>query len=103
MKQIQTEWINAPLKPNVTGTKFLRPTTEDSIKIWLETKPAERKILAVSNNPHIGYQESVLKTYLPKDLNLETVGPAASLKLPLAFYLGEMTRWLYQEQIRLKK
>jgi len=103
MKKIRTQWIDAPMKPNSAGIKLLRPTTEDSIKIWREVKPIERKILAVSNNPHIGYQESVLKTYLPKDFNVETVGPAASLKLPLAFYLGEMSRWLYQEQIRLKK
>jgi hypothetical protein len=103
LKQIQTQWINAPLKSNSTGEKLLRPTTEDTIKIWLKNNPAERKMLAISNNPHIGYQQSVLKTYLPKDYKIETVGSAASSNLSLAYYLGEMSRWLYQEQIRLQK
>lgn len=103
MRKISTEWINAPLKPNPTGGKPLRPTTEDTINIWLRNSPTERKILAISNNPHIGYQQSVLETYLPEDFKIETVGSAASLELSLAFYLGEMTRWLYQEQQRLGK
>lgn len=103
MRKIKTEWINAQLKENPTGEKLLRPTTEDTIEIWLKTNPTERNVIAISNNPYIGYQESVIRTYLPKDFKIETVGPAASLKLPLAFYLGEMTRWLYQEQQRLGK
>lgn len=103
MKKIKTEWIDAPLKPNPVGGKPLRPTTEDTLKIWLRNNQTAQKILAISNNPHIGYQQSVLKTYLPKDFEIETVGSAASPESSLAFYLGEMTRWLYQEQIRLEK
>lgn len=79
----------------------LRPTTEDTIKKWLETNPSSGTCLAISNNPHIGYQHSVLKTYLPDEFKLETVGSSASLELPMAFYLGEMARWMYQERQRL--
>ena len=101
LRHSQVKWINAPMKPNPSGGRPLRPTTEDTIKKWLETNPSSGTCLDISNNPHIGYQHSVLKTHLPDELKLETVGSSASLELPLAFYLGEMSRWLYQEKQRL--
>ncbi len=101
MKQVKTQWVNAFLKPNEKGERIIWPNTGDTIKKWLERNPSPGTCLAISNNPYIGYQNSVLKTYLPKGFEVETVGQAASLELPLALYLGEMARWLYQEQIRL--
>lgn len=101
LRQVNTEWINAPMKSDPSGGRPLRPSTEDTIQEWLKTKPYAGTCIALSNNPHIAYQHSVLKTHLPKDFSLETVGPSASLNLPLAFYLGEMARWLYQERQRL--
>lgn len=103
LRKIKAEFINARLKTNPKTGRLDRPTTKDTIEKWLETVPQEGKFLAISNNPHIGYQHSVLKTYLPKGFKVETVGPKASSNLPLAFYLGEITRWLYQENQRLLK
>lgn len=102
LRRAEIRWINAPMKPNPSGGIMLRPTTEDTIKKWIETNPSSGVCLAISNNPHIRYQQSVLKTYLPAEFKVETVGSAASPNLPLAFYLGEMARWLYQERLRLK-
>ncbi len=101
LRNVKIKWINAPMKPNPKGGRPLRPTTEDTLIIWLENSHPKDNYLAISNNPHIGYQHSVLETYLPKSINVETVGHRASLGLPMAFYLGEFARWLYQEKQRL--
>ncbi len=101
LKEVKVEFVNAPLIYNPKTGRVDRPTTKDTIEKWLETNPREGKFLAISNNPYIGYQHSVLKTYLPRGFQVETVGPKAPLNLPLSFYLGEMARWLYQEKLRL--
>ncbi len=102
LRNVRVRWINAPMKPNPKGGKPLRPTTKVAFEIWFENYLLKDNYLAVSNNPHIGYQHSVLKTYMPEAINVETVGHRASLGLPMAFYLGEFARWLYQEKQRLQ-
>lgn len=102
LKNLKSTWINAPMKLNPKGGNLLRPTTEDVLKTWLKTNPSKGTFLAISNNPHIGYQQSVLETYLPNEIQVETVGQKAPQNLSMAFYLGEFSRWLYQEQQRLK-
>jgi len=74
-------------KPDITSrpeTNIKRPTVEDFAIVDAEGKP----------------NSTLLKTYLPDEFKLETVGASASLDLPMAFYLGEMARWLYQEKQR---
>lgn len=85
-----------------------RPTTNDTIDYWLKKfNPKTGTCLAVSSNPYIGYQESALKSILPKEFAVEVVGDIdKDLKLSntkVALILDSLARWIYQENSRLNK
>ncbi len=60
--------IDAPMK----GEK--RPSTVDTIKIWLQTNPCPLSCLAISSQPYIHYQEAVLNRYIP--FEIDVAGPS---------------------------
>lgn len=72
-----------------------RPTTADTIKAWLTLQPEPGSIIAISSQPHLGYQQAVLKTFLPKSFSVETVGRAALETTRVSEYLDALARWLY--------
>ncbi len=107
-----------------------RPTTKDTIKQWLNSfhtfhknpnslSPEYRsfwkdapdlyksRILAISNNPFIPYQDQVFKNTLAKEgfehASLETVGPEADPETLIAVHLDNIARWLYELVGRLKE
>jgi hypothetical protein len=82
--------INAPLYAGK------RPTTADAVRAWLDTKPRPANLLAISDQPHIGYQNAVLKAaLLPLHFTLETVGCAASPEVKLSVVLDALARRIY--------
>lgn len=101
MRQIPVQIIDAPMQTTASG-KLTRPTTADTLKIWLQTNPEPGNCLAISNQPYVGYQHSVIKTFLPSHFSIETVGAASAGKEP-AVMLDTLARILYQEQQRLQK
>lgn len=88
-KQIPVEIINCPM--NKDGS---RPTTFDTIQFWLSTKPEHGSILAISNQPYIGYQDVVLRSQLPNTFTLEMVGRGSKNTTP-ELLLDTIARWLY--------
>lgn len=85
-----------------------RPTTNDTVDYWLQKyNPTSGSCLAVSTNPFIPYQDTALKTLLPKSFTIETIGSldprVASGNKRVALLLDSLARWLYQENERQKK
>lgn len=99
----RAQLVDAPMIKNPDGSER-RPTTGDTIMAWLATNPEPGDCVLVSNNPYIGYQDSVARTYITKKpWVIETVGRAASAQERMSMYLDTMARWLYQERERYKR
>lgn len=92
--------INVPM---ITEKDIVRrPTTEDTVHAWLKTKPVPGKVLVVSSLPFIRRQTRILEMLAPQGFSFAPSGPAAERGFPLALYLDELARMLYQEQHYLK-
>lgn len=103
LTDIPVEIVKSKAYINLDGS-VTRPTTGDTVKEWLKNVPDKeltgKSCLAISIVPFIGYQDSVLRTFLPASLSLETVGPKSNKEEIIAVHLDNLARWLYQEQIR---
>ena len=53
-------------------------------------------ILAISNQPYVGYQNAVLQNLLPNTFGIETVGKSASPNIKITTALDTLARWLQQ-------
>lgn len=90
------------IKNKDTGV-LTRPHTGHTVEAWLDTGPKMGKILAISNNPYISYQDQVMRNilkkrgYLNQQIILETVGPSAAPSTSLAVHLDNVSQWLYRE------
>lgn len=112
MRKVPLVMVDSPMRQRPDGS-LARPTTVDTVNDWLQTKPVPGSCLVISNQPFVQYQHSVVKTPLPGEFFVETVGHAAQVKYhnnPVkgdtvdrynAVYLDTMARWLYQEKKRL--
>lgn len=90
-----TTIIDTPNQINHEGS-IRRANTADTVLYWLETAhPFKGSILAISNQPYVGYQGAVLKTVLADQFTIETVGKTDHEKI--AVILDCLARWLYQE------
>lgn len=96
------ELINAPMKQDAKGNA-VRPTTEDPIQLWLATNPAHGSALIISDQPFLTRQALVYETLLPAGFKLDSAGEAASFDLPIAVYLDELARTIYQIILKEKK
>lgn len=77
-----------------------RPTTRTNVVDFLKTKPVPGTYLVFSNQPYIGYQDSVWLTLLPGYITIETVGHEALQRPLISQCLDRLARWLYQENLR---
>lgn len=102
MCDIPVTFINTPMITLANGT-IRRPGFGETIQTWLSHNPEEGSCLIISNNPFIGYADSVVRTYMPHDFTIETVGSAASDETKLSVHLDNCARWLYQEKVRREK
>ena len=102
MRNIPVQMIDVPMQTTPSGN-VTRPTTADTIVHWLATNPKPGNCLAISNQPYVQYQQSVLQTLLPAGFSVETVGVAAKDNNDLAVMLDTLARILYQEQKRIQK
>lgn len=99
---IPVTFIDSPMQQKPDGT-LARPTTGDTIKDWLATEPKTGSCLFISNQPYVGYQDAVARTFMPATFGVETVGPRVDKDDELvAVLLDTMARWLYQENVRGK-
>ena len=89
--------IDTPMQMGENG--FLRrPNTQDTITQWLtKCNPHAGSILAVSNQPFVGYQNAVLRNNMPQGFTIETVGNAYENNESIATRLDALARWIYNE------
>ena len=100
-KLVTVRFIDTPMQLTTSG-QMRRPNTADTIKLWLKKVPHRGSILAISNQPYIGYQHAVLQSYIPPEMSVETVGPKAYMPLSADLLLDTLARWLYQEDFFYK-
>jgi hypothetical protein len=79
-----------------------RPTTGDTVIDWLKERPSPGHCIAISSQPFIGYQHSVLQILSPT-FTVETIGPKRQGSVPLALTLDTLAKWMYQEKLRLSQ
>jgi hypothetical protein len=87
--------IDTP-RQTLKNRKDRRPNTADTIREWLSTKPLPGKCLAISTQPMAGYQDAVLRAFLPSGFTVETIANQADPDLSFAVYLDSLARLLYQ-------
>ena len=100
-KSVHYELVNTPLQPkdpkNPEGEKR-SPNTGDTMKEWItKCKPVPGHYLAISNQPFVEYQELTLQRLAPEGFTIHACGPRSSLSLPLATYLDNIAKQLYEE------
>lgn len=78
-------------------------TTADIVNSWLRTNPTPGNCLAISCQPYVHYQNTVLKTLLPQNYPVETVGTGCAPHDNIAVMLDNLARMLYQELQYLQK
>ena len=89
--------VDSPKYRRVDGT-LCRPDTAATVCDWRATDPKPGTVLAISTQPFVGYQHAVLKSLLPPEFVLETIGPETEI-YPLALYLDNFAKWmLYEKQ-----
>lgn len=98
LEKIPVEFVDSPMR--MVDGKLTRPTTKDNVESWLASNPIPGPVLAISNQPYVGYQDSVFRDYLPNNFELETVGSASEGKDKVATLLDNIARWTYQENKR---
>lgn len=100
VKNLPVTFIDTPMLENSIGV-VRRPTTGNTIDWWLKEDPKPGSCLFVSNQPYVGYQNSVVQTLMPKSFTVETVGTGCDALVKTEIMLDTLARLLYQEQKRL--
>ncbi len=96
-QSVPIEFIDTPMQKKEGW--FVRPNTIDTINQWLTTHPLPGSLLAISEQPSIGYQDALLRRFLPPSFTIETVGPAASTsRMKPEILIGTIGWWLYHAQ-----
>ena len=97
LHHIQQQIIEVPMQEVNRIQK--RPTTDDTVIAWRTINPNPGRCLAVSAQPFIRRQTKILQTLMPDSFTIIPCGMAIDDQEPLIFYLDELARALYQEQI----
>lgn len=89
--------ISVPMLDDGKGG-MRRPNTADTVNAWLATGAKSGSCVAISNQPFVAYQHSVIRGLLPQEFSLQTVGGASGNDARIGVYLDSLARILYQEQ-----
>jgi len=84
-KKIPVLFIDSPMQEK-------RPTTKDTIDSWLETEPKIGSCLAISSQPYVLYQDSVLRSVISEEFEIETVGPQVTGNPTVALILDTVAK-----------
>jgi|SRR5579871_5451001 len=99
---IPATFINTPMQRTADG-KLRRANTGDTLYAWLATNTKPGACLFVSDQPYVGYQDAVVRTCMPREFPVDTVGAAENNPPHIPVFLDTLARWLYQEQQRRLK
>lgn len=91
-------WDTTDTSTVTVCTSGERANTADTIRVWIEQQnPEMGSCIAVSSQPHVGYQEWVVRNALPGNFIVEAIGPAAGESTPIAGYLNALAKWIFEE------
>lgn len=96
------EWYSVPMIETGSGQKR-RPTTGDTVNLWLASHPQAGSCLFISMQPHAHYQDAVVRNLMPDGFTVETVAPESNVVISDGDHLDNLARWLYQEWENRKK
>ncbi|VHO03442.1 hypothetical protein [Candidatus Rhabdochlamydia sp. T3358] len=96
MRKVEVHFINALMKKDAKGESSIRPTTDDTVKAWLETKPPHGRYLAITNAPYINRQDLTVRIIAPFKYSFDTVGSGAGQQEKMAIILDELARFIFQ-------
>jgi hypothetical protein len=100
---IAINFVETPMQQTENDSQR-RPNTHDTIVEWITLyNPQAGSILAISSQPFIGYQDAVLRNFLPKNFTVETVGYECSNDYKIPTILDSLARWIYNEYQISKK
>jgi hypothetical protein len=95
-KQLPWKHLDHPMIALPEG-KFRRPSTVDTINLWIKSSPAPSHCFFVSNQPYCLYQQAVAENVMPKTFIYETVGSQAEASSQnAAVMLDNIARCLYE-------
>lgn len=105
--KVKVYFVNASLNKDSLSQKIyraqadlpacgIRPTTEDTIKAWLECKPSYGCYLAVSNAPYTNRQDIILRRLAPPNYCFDTIGPGIGSQEKIAIVLDEVARCIFE-------
>ena len=103
LRRLPVTFVDVPLQSR--GGQRVRPNTADTVRGWLQLNPRPGKVLALSSNPFVGYQDAVLRGLLPDAFPCETIGPGPSRQDRAPRYevmLDSLARILYELHQRSK-
>ena len=97
LRMVPFNVIDIPYQETAIGQKR-RPNTQDTVRGWVKTNPFPGACLAISNQPFIACQDTIMRADLPKTNTLETVGASIALEdqVSVSMTLDALARWLYQ-------
>ena len=93
---IPIEFIDTPMQKMENGLR--RPSRQDTIFAWLATTPLPGTVLSISNQPFVGYDDAVLRRFVPPGFTIEAVGDEARKNIEPEVLLDTIARWLYNAQ-----
>jgi hypothetical protein len=95
-------FVDSPMKQKADGT-WTRPSRQDTIESWLALNPKPGSVLIISNQPFIGYDDTVFRSFVPDPFCVQVVGPKAGQSVLTAVILDSLARTLYTELSRIQK
>jgi hypothetical protein len=96
LRQVEVHFISAPRRKDPTSGKMVRPTTDDTVEMWLKASPPPGLYLTVSNAPYTNRQDLVTRTIAPSLYTFDTIGARAAPQEKMAVFLDEFARLIFQ-------
>ncbi|KEQ19303.1 hypothetical protein [Endozoicomonas numazuensis] len=81
--------------------RWQRGNTRDSIKNWVASHPKPGSAVIVSNQPHLLYQQEVIRQELPKGFTTQATARQSDFDGQLIMYLDALALWLHNLQVRV--
>lgn len=103
LEMLKTEFTPINTPNTIVNGQTKRATTQDTINQWLKSDPKPGTCLVISNQPHVDYQKSVTKTFLPESFTVDAAGPAWNKAGKVNEILDAIARWIYQENLLREK
>lgn len=95
MRALPVTFIHASKKQDAEG-KWVRPTTDDTVRALLEKLPSTGRYLAISNQPYAYRQDLLVRAaFRQKGLGLDTIGYGLRESEKMSVMLDELARLIF--------